>query len=70
MGRGALTAMVDFRLFLPEAWAKDAKRCSKAKVPEAHRVHRTKPELALEMVIAARARGSTHQWVGRRSLRK
>lgn len=64
LGRGTRVALVDFRLFLSEAWAKDAARCAKAKVPEAHRVHRTKPELALEMVKAARARGSTHQWVG------
>lgn len=64
LGRGVRAALVDLRLFLPEAWARDAERCAKAKVPEAHRVHRTKPELALEMVAAARARGSTHQWVG------
>lgn len=64
LGRGVRAALVDFRLFLPEAWASDAKRCDKAKVPKAHRVHRTKPELALEMVTAARARGSTHRWVG------
>lgn len=64
LGRGVRASLVDFRLFLPKAWANDAKRCAKAKVPEAHRVHRTKPELALEMVVAARARGSTHRWVG------
>lgn len=57
-------ALVDFRLFLPESWVEDSARCAKAKVPEAHRHHRTKTELALEMVVAARARGSTHQWVG------
>lgn len=64
LGCGVRATLVDFRLFLPEAWANDPPRCAKAKVPEAHRVHRTKPELALEMVAAARARGSTHQWVG------
>jgi FOG: Transposase len=64
LGCGARATLVDFRLFLPAAWAGDAARCAKAKVPEAQRVHRTKPELALEMVSAARARGSTHQWVG------
>lgn len=64
LGRGARAALVDFRLFLPEAWANDAARGAKAKVPEAQRVHRTKCELALEMVAAARARGSTHRWVG------
>lgn len=64
LGRGTRAALVDFRLFLPEAWAQDAARCAKAKVPEAERVHRTKTELALTMVEAARARGSSHRWVG------
>jgi SRSO17 transposase len=64
LGCGHRAALVDFRLFLPAAWAGDAARCAKAKVPEAERVHRTKPELALAMVVAARARGSTHRWVG------
>lgn len=64
LGRGPRAALVDFRLFLPEAWARDPERCAKAKVPEAERVHRTKTELALAMVASARARGSSHQWVG------
>jgi SRSO17 transposase len=64
LGRGERAALVDFRLFLPAAWAADAARCARAKVPAAQRVHRTKPELALEMVKAARARGSDHRWIG------
>ncbi len=64
LGCGPRAALVDFRLFLPESWARDPQRCAKAKVPESERVHRTKLELALAMVTAARARGSTHQWVG------
>lgn len=64
LGRGTRSALVDFRLFLPEAWAKDAARCDRAKVPVDQRLHRTKCELALEMVVAARARGSRHGWVG------
>jgi len=63
-GRGERVAAVDFRLFLPEAWAQDAKRCARAKVPEADRRHRTKTELALEMIKAARERGSRHAWIG------
>jgi SRSO17 transposase len=58
------SALVDFRLFLPEPWAQDAERCAKAKVPEAERRHRTKTELALEMVKQARERGVRFQWVG------
>jgi SRSO17 transposase len=42
----------------------DAARCDKTKVPAEHRVHRTKPELALAMVQAARERGLGHQWIG------
>src|SRR5258706_4613196 len=47
LGCGVRAALVDFRLVLPEAWAKDAGRCAQAKVPEDTRVHRTKPELTL-----------------------
>jgi SRSO17 transposase len=64
LGCGVRATLVDFRLFLPEAWAKDAGRCAKAKMPEDKRVHRTKPELALAMIAVTRARGSTHRWVG------
>jgi SRSO17 transposase len=63
-GRGERVAVADFRLFLPEAWAEDAKRCAKAKVPEGERRHRTKTELALEMIRSARERGSRHGWIG------
>ena len=64
LGAGTKVAAVDFRLFLPEEWAQDTARCAKAKVPEAHRRHLTKTELALEMVKQAKARGSTHRWIG------
>ncbi len=64
LGRGERSALVDFRLFLPEAWAADEERCRKVKVPQEERVHRTKAELALEMVKMARERGLGHQWIG------
>lgn len=64
LGRGRHAVLTDVRLFLPEAWAADAARCGRVKVPEAKRVHLTKPQLALEMVRTARERGSPHQWVG------
>lgn len=64
LGCGGRAALVDFRLFLPEAWVEDPARCAKARVPAAERVHRTKTELALSMVQAARERGSSHRWVG------
>jgi SRSO17 transposase len=64
LGRGERGALIDFRLFLSEAWVQDPARCDKTKVPAEHRVHRTKPELALAMVRAARERGVGHQWIG------
>lgn len=64
LGRAHRAALVDFRLFMPESWAKDPGRCEKAKVPEARRAHRTKCELALELVVEARRRGVGFQWVG------
>lgn len=64
LGRGERAALVDFRLFLPESWAADGERCQKAKVPELHRQHQTKGQLALAMVQQARAEGVGFQWVG------
>ena len=64
LGRGDRAALVDFRLFLPAQWAADAARCQRVKVPVLERVHRTKAELALGLVEAARTRGSSHQWIG------
>lgn len=64
LGRAARTLLVDFRLFLPEAWAEDEARCAKAKVPAHARGHRTKAELALALVESARARGLRYEWIG------
>jgi SRSO17 transposase len=47
---------VAYQLYLPEDWAKDQGRRDKAKVPEAV-TFRTKSEIALEQVKAARAAG-------------
>ena len=45
-------ALCDFRLFLPEVWARDRRRCRAVGVPKTVR-HRTRHELALEMICAA-----------------
>jgi len=63
LGLGDKAAVVDFRLFLPESWAQSTERCDKAQIPEDQRQHRTKLELALEMIKSARARGMQFQWV-------
>lgn len=54
---------LDRRLFLPEEWADDAQRRQEAGVPE-DVVFRTKPELALEMLINAVNEGVPFRWVG------
>ena len=63
LGLGNKACVIDYRLFLPESWATDAARCDKAQIPEDRREHRSKQELALDMVKAAHERGVTFGWV-------
>jgi SRSO17 transposase len=65
---GQRASLVDVRLFLPESWTSDAKRCKEAKIPETERQARTKPELAWEMITRAQAQGLRFGWVGLDSL--
>ncbi len=55
---------VNMRLYLPHRWIEDRARCDLAEVPVQARTLRSKSELALEMVHAARARGMRFAWVG------
>ena len=64
LGRGERSALVDFRLFLPQSWADDPERCQKAKVPETERKHQTKAQLALALVRQARTEELSYNWVG------
>jgi SRSO17 transposase len=64
LGRDDRATLVDYRLFLPEAWVNDPQRCEKAKIPAEQQVHRTKTELALEIVLQARERGLRFEWIG------
>ena len=47
---------IAYRLYLPEAWAEDAERRKKARVPE-EITFKTKPQIALEQLRAAVAAG-------------
>jgi SRSO17 transposase len=64
LGRGHFSTPIDYRLFLPEDWIKDRKRCKKAKIPEDQIVFKTKHEQALDMIFAARKNGVRFKWVG------
>jgi SRSO17 transposase len=52
---------IAYRLYLPEDWAKDQARRDKARVPETI-AFQTKPEIAIEQIKAARARGYPRVW--------
>ena len=64
LGRGHRSSIVDYRLYLPESWADDEKRCKKAGIPQAERIFKTKSEQALEMVVRQRQQGIRFSWVG------
>jgi hypothetical protein len=61
---GQRHAPVDMRLYLPQRWIEDPARCDRAGIPVSVRQLRSKAELALEIVRAARARGMRFAWVG------
>lgn len=63
LSMGPHVALIDERLYLPEEWTKDKKRCKKAGVPDDIEF-KTKSQLAHEMVRNARARRIRFAWVG------
>jgi SRSO17 transposase len=64
LGRGNRVSLIDARLYLPKEWTEDPRRCEHAAVPTAEQVHRTKLELAQEIVRHARQSGVRFEWVG------
>ena len=62
--QGDYVGIIDTRLYLPESWTSDLARCRKAGIPSDEMGFRTKPELALEMVRAARKNGVSYDWIG------
>jgi SRSO17 transposase len=61
---GARHTPVDMRLYLPRRWIDDPARCDRAEIPVQARTMRSKTDLALEIVRAARTRGMRFGWVG------
>jgi SRSO17 transposase len=47
LARGEVPLPLALRLYLPESWTSDPERLQRAGVPDAFRVHRSKPEIAL-----------------------
>jgi SRSO17 transposase len=64
LGRGNRVSLIDARLYLPKEWTDDPRRCERADVPRAEQAHRTKVELAQQIVQHARATGVRFEWVG------
>jgi len=57
-------ALVDKRLYLPREWTDDPARCDAAGIPPDRQAYGSQTQLALEMLLAARSRGSLHAaWV-------
>jgi len=57
-------SIIDNRLYLPREWTKDKKRMEKAKVPIENRAHKTKLELAIDMVDSAIENKIGFNWIG------
>ena len=64
LGRGTEATLIDERLFLPERWTADPKRCQAAGIPAERRGFKRKHDLALEMIAHARQHGIGFAWVG------
>ena len=64
LGRGTEATVIDERLFLPESWTADPKRCQAAGIPAEQRGFKRKHDLALEMITYARQQGIGFAWVG------
>jgi SRSO17 transposase len=64
LGRGDRVSLIDARLFLPQEWTQDPRRCAEAAIPKAQQVYRTKLELALDIIRHARQIGVRFEWVG------
>lgn len=62
--RDEAASLIDTRLYLPEKWANDPKRCEKAAIPKNARGYQSKSRLALAMLEVALQRGIRFGYVG------
>jgi len=62
--KGQYSTLIDTRLYLPKEWTQDPQRCLAAGVPQSELAHKSKAELAFEMVVHARQNGVRFGWVG------
>ena len=62
--RGEMAGLIDTRLYLPEHWADDPKRCEKAAIPREAQCYQSKSTLALAMLEVALQRGIRFGYVG------
>ena len=51
LNNGDFSSMVDARLFLPEDWCQDQKRCDEAGIPQSERAFKTKLEIAYDIIL-------------------
>ncbi|MCP4152105.1 MAG: transposase, partial [bacterium] len=58
------TGLINCKLFLPECQATNEARCEKAGIPAEERTHKSKPQLALEMLKADIDAGVRFGWAG------
>lgn len=54
--------LIDTRLYLPREWTDDKNRCRAAGVPDEEIKHRTKPELAIEILRHQKLLGTFFHW--------
>ena len=67
LNQGDDVGMVNAKLYLPKVWTKNQRRCQKAGIPKEAQIYKTKPELALEMIVEMQ-NNVKHGWVGGDSL--
>lgn len=64
LGCGTFATPIGYKLYLPQEWTNDRKRCQKAKIPLEHCVYKSKHDLALELIRDACDNNVRFNWIG------